>query len=47
MTNNELKIIEEALEMSKAFKIYGNGRAEHQKEIDMIIKKLYEKTIGK
>lgn len=37
LTDKELGIIEDALEMSKS----GDGREEHQKQIDTIIKKLY------
>lgn len=42
LTDKELGIIEDALETSKAFKVYGDGREEHQKQIDVIIKKLYK-----
>lgn len=41
LTEKELGIIEDALEISKAFKVYGDGREAHQKEIDKVIKKLY------
>ena len=44
LTSKELEVIEEALEMSKAFKVYGDGREKHQKEIDKIIKKLYSEA---
>jgi hypothetical protein len=42
LTEEDMDIIEDALEQSKAFKVYGDGREEHQKKIDIIIKKLYK-----
>lgn len=41
LTENDLDIIEDALEMSAAFKVYGDGREEHQKTIKKLIRKLY------
>ena len=41
LTDEELGLIEDALEISKAFKVYGDGREEHQTKIDKVIKKLY------
>lgn len=42
LTDKELGVIEDALEISGAFKVYGDGREEHQQEVKAIIKKLYK-----
>ncbi len=42
LTDKELGIIEDALEMSAAFKVYGDGREAHQKQVKVIIQKLYK-----
>ncbi len=42
LTEKDLGMIEDALEISKAFKVYGDGRKKHQKEIDKLILKLYK-----
>lgn len=40
LTPKELATIKDALEISQAFKVYGDGREEHQKECANIINKL-------
>lgn len=42
LTEQDLSIIEDALEMYQAFKVYGDGREQHQKQVDTVIKKLYK-----
>ena len=39
-TESELALIQDALEISKSFKVYGDGREEHQAQIDSILQKL-------
>lgn len=41
LTHKELSVIEDALEISSSFKVYGEGREDHQKVCTEIIKKLY------
>jgi len=41
LTDKELGIIEDSLEISKAFKVYGEGRDAHQNTISKLIQKLY------
>ena len=38
----ELETIKDALEISAAFKVYGDGREEHQEKVEKIIQKLSE-----
>lgn len=48
ISKQELNLIIEALEISKSFKVYGDGREKHQAECQYIINKLkenYEKEI--
>ena len=44
LTSKELELIEEALEISRDIKVYGDGREEHQKAVNSIIKKLYSEA---
>lgn len=40
LTEDQLEAVKQALEMDKAFRVYGDGRDEHQAFIQRIIVKL-------
>lgn len=42
LTRKDIALILEALEMSKAFKCYGDGREVHQQAIDKVLAKVKE-----
>lgn len=42
LTEADLDLIEDALEISASVKVYGDGREDHQKKIKEVIKKLYK-----
>jgi hypothetical protein len=44
LTKADLQMIVDALEISKAFKVYGDGRDAHQAAIDSILRKLVGRT---
>lgn|SRR5574343_48930 len=46
LTQKELATIKDALEISQAFKVYGEGREEHQKECADIINKLSSSSLS-
>jgi len=41
LTDEDLGIIEDALQLEREIRIYGDGREQYQAKVDKIIKKLY------